>query len=615
MLKFLRRYNKAILMVGGSILMVLFLLPSTTQQLGQSGLSKAVAYVGGEKITYQDLQRTAQELQVLSRISPMFMQRFQIDARRPEHWVMLVHEARKGGFLGGPKEAWKEVPQSASDIIRASMPSPSAADAFIVDLQGVARLIGASNTAPLFSTREAVTLGQKILDAATIDVVVIPAEKAAESLPEPDEARLTAHFEKYRDTEPTPDPTTNSLGLGYRRAPAVQVEWMSIDRASLEAAYTPDPVEVNKFWNQNRARFEGDFIAIKAQVEAEYERLQVDQVMDRAVDALKRELFRSTASLPVDGGYKVLPADWTAKAPAFASLAALADAELRKTFPTLAQGPAVMANDGSWRTAADLAKLPGVGYASLNFGGGTSIPFGDIALQARELGGEASLAIQKGIVYGPLRDYRGSTYYFRVLETRPAGPAESLAEVRIAVIRDLKALDGLEKLKAEADSYRERAVADGLTAVANKETLVVRTGVEVTQQVVRVAANAGADVTLDEPGFRDAIMGLARKLDPRVEATTLDAAGRTVAMVLPKSRGLVVAQIVRFRPMTVELFRSSAGTIAQSAGQEFGGEAIIPAFSYERLKERLGFKVVEEDKPKAKPEAEQVPAAAPATGS
>jgi hypothetical protein len=615
MLKFLRRYNKAILMVGGSILMVLFLLPTTTQQLGQNVLSQAVAYIGGEKVTFMDLQRAAQQLQIIERLAPTFLERYQIDTRRPEHWLMLVHEARRAGMLGGPKEAWKEVPQAAADMIRASTPSPAAADSMVLELQGVARLIGVSNPAPVFSTREAVALGRRVLDVATLDLVLIPADKAAESLPAPDDARLTAHFEKYRDIVPGQPAEGNPLGFGYRRPPAVQVEWMAIDRASVEAAYSPDAVEVYKFWSQNKTQWPGEFTDVKAQVESEFERRHVDQVMERVADALRRELFRSTSPLPGDGVFKSLPDDWGTKMPPFASLATIADAELRREFPSLTQGPSVMPNDGTWRTRDDLSRLPGVGFATLPFGAGTRIPFGDIAMMCRELAPQSTLGIQKGMVYGPLSDYRGSSFYFRVLDTRLPGPAESPAEVREAMIRDLKTLDGIDKLKFDAGAYKERAIADGLTAVANKETLFVRTGVEVTDKMVRVAANMGSDVTLDTPEFRDAVMTLARALDPKVDATTLDPAGRTVSIVLNQARGLVVAQITRFRPMTIETFRTNARTVAESAASEFGVDLMNPAFTYDRLKERLGFKTIGDEPPDKKPESDTTPSPAPATGS
>jgi hypothetical protein len=587
MLKFLRRYNKAILMVGGSILMVLFLLPSTTNQIGQNMMNKAVAYADGRKVTVLDMQEAVREIEVLERLNPGLLQGLGV-GRRPEHWYLLVHEARQAGLIGGPKEARKDLPQDMLDMMRASA-SESQMDRLLANVRGVLRLVSSSSAGSLYSSREAVLLGQKMFDTASVNIVVVPAGKIGESLPVPDEARLVEHFEKYKDTDPLSDP----MGIGYRRADAVQVEWLSIDRASIEAAFVPDPIEVNKYWRQNQAKFTGEFTAVKAQVEQEYERTQVDLALSRVADVLKRELFRSTSALPADGAYKALPADWSQKMPKLADLSALADAEMRKQFPSLTQGPTVTANDGVWRTGSDLSRLPAVGFSFLQQGNGGRLMFSQLALTMRELVGPSLFAVQENMVIGPLQDFRGSLFYFRVVASRKAGPPASLDEVREVVSRDVRTLDGFERLKSEKEQYRERAVADGLTKLAESAAVTVRQGVEVTGQMVRpIAGSQTPDQSLDEPEFREAIMALARRLDPKVDATTIDASLRTSVAASPRARGLIVGQIVRYRPMTVEQFRSNAEAIARFAAGELGGEGIISAFSYERLRERHDFKIV-----------------------
>lgn len=610
MLKFLRRYNKAILMVGGSFLMVLFLLPSTTRQLGQSALARAVAYMDGQKVTITDVQEAVRELQMLEAFNPGLVKGLGIE-RNPEHWLLLVHEARRAGFIGGPKEARKDLPANVIDMLRASA-SESRIDQMLANLRGVLRLVSSSSTASLFSSRESIELGHRMLDTATINVVLVPASKIGDTLPPPDEATLAAHFEKYRDVDPT---KPESLGLGYRRPDAVQIEWLTIDRSSIESAFTPDPIEVNKYWRQNQAKFSGDFATAKPQVESEFKKSQIDQTMTRVVDVLKRELFKSTAGLPADGAYKTLPADWASKMPAFSTLSSLADAELRKQFPSLAQGPTAVASDGTWRSGTDLSRLPNVGFSFLEQGNGSRIMFSQLALMTRELDGPPLAGIQNNMVYGPLKDFRGSYHYFRVLASRKAGPPASLDEVRDAVTRDVRVTMGLEKLKSEADQYRERAIADGLDALATSTGNVVRTGVEVTGQMVRATVGGqAADPTLDSPEVRDAVMALAGKLDPKVDATTLDPATRTLAVPSQKARGLVVAQVIRFRPMTAELFRTSASAIAEYASREYNAEGIVKAFSFERLSERHDFKEVEGTKKAKTPEESEKPAPAPLGG-
>ncbi len=609
MLKFFRRYNKAILMVGGSILMVIFLLPTTTSQLGGDGMSTAVAYADGQKVTVRDLQDAVRELQMLEAMNPGLVNGLGI-GRNPEHWFLLVHEARRAGLIGGPKEARKDLPENVLDMLRASA-SETHVDQMLVNLRGVLRLISNSSVASVFSSRESVALGHKMLDTATLDIVLVSASKIGDSLPPPDEATLAAHFDKYRDTDPT---APESNGMGYRRPDAVQVEWLSIDRASIEAAFVPDPIEVNKYWRQNQTKFTGDFTTVKPQVETEYEKTQVDQALARMGDVLKRELFKSTAGLPADGNYKTLPADWAAKMPKLQVLAAQADAELRKQFPSLLQGPAYNANDGTWRSGSDLSRLPGVGFCFLDQGNGSRVMFSQLALMGRELAGPPLAGIQDNVVFGPLKDFRGSYFYVRVLASRKAGPPASIDEVRDAVARDVRTGQGLEKLKSEADQYRERAVADGMDQLAASLGGTVRAGVEVTGRMVRATAGSQSpDPSLDSPEVRDAIMALATKLDPKADAATIDAAARTVAVHSAKARGLVIAQVNRFRPMTTELFHASAPAISEFASREFDAESIIKAFSFERLRERHAYQVVDAKEKEESPETADKDAA-PAGG-
>lgn len=587
MLKFLRRYNKAILMVGGSILMVLFLLPSTTNQIGQGMMSRAVAYMDGDKITVIDMHDAAREMALIDAVSPGLLQALGIEDKNSMHWMLMVREARLAGLIGGPKEARRDVREDVLMALRARA-TDAEIDRALSHTRGVIRLISTAMPASIYSTREAIMLGRRLLDTATISVATISADSVAATLPDPDEDRLQAHFEAFRNIDPKDDPH----GIGYRRPKAVQIEWMTIDRMSVEAAFTPDPVEVNKFWRQNQSRFPGEFAAVREQVEKEYKKVQVDQAMNRAADAVKRELFRSTAGLPSDGPYKTLPADWASKMPQLQDLASLADAEIRRLFPTLTQGTSVGGGPGVWRSASDLARLPGIGFAYLMIGN-TRLNFSEFAMQAREIGGVESLGVQKGMVHGPLQDFRGSLFYIRIIDAREAGPPDSLDEVRDAAVRNIKMLDAMERLKAEAEMYRERAIADGIEAMAGSSGVPVRTGVEVTQESVKGQFGM-PDPALDDPGFREAVMTMARQLDPTAQIGSVDARERTIAMAFPKARGLVVAQITGWRPMTVERFRSSAAEIAALASRDQSSAEIIKAFSFERLRERHSLKIVDE---------------------
>ena len=73
MLRFLRKYNKYILAVFGTILMVTFLVPFAITQLlprGATGRAKwaTLGPDGGEKLTVTDLDNARRELRLIDRL-------------------------------------------------------------------------------------------------------------------------------------------------------------------------------------------------------------------------------------------------------------------------------------------------------------------------------------------------------------------------------------------------------------------------------------------------------------------------------------------------------------------------------------------------------------------
>ncbi|MHC4142183.1 MAG: hypothetical protein ACYSUF_10015, partial [Planctomycetota bacterium] len=101
MFKFLRKYNKYILAVGGTLLLITFLIPfaftNLLQGVGQGGATWATINDDRpEKVTVSDLARIQRELQLLQFIAPQLAVQG-ID--RAEYWYLLQREAQQGGFV------------------------------------------------------------------------------------------------------------------------------------------------------------------------------------------------------------------------------------------------------------------------------------------------------------------------------------------------------------------------------------------------------------------------------------------------------------------------------------------------------------------------------------
>jgi len=630
MLKFFRKYNKIILVFGGSILMVLFLLPSGMSSLSGGGRGATVARMDGRKISFADIQQAGAELQLITSMLRESVALLGIDPRDPPTWIARTWEAERAGLVGGPQDGRAFVAEAASflfdwnvlvvqaqfgannarqllerreEIIRdiyttnqqilAASPglTPEQAELALARAFGVYRMVQASNPASILSRPEALRIAKNALDTATVGTVTIPASKLVPEMPEPDESRILEHFEKYRSVSRTSNPE----GIGYLLTPAAVIEWITVDRRAISDRLVLDPIEVNKYWRQNRTRFPAEFAAVRGAVELAYRTEQTQRAVDRAIEVIRREVFRSTEGLPGTSRRKTLPDNWAQRMPALETIASAVEQDLAKSFTLSDASRALVRASGrsAWLDSSALAQLPGIGQSSLNLSRDNTIPFPNVIMAAQELGGDESFGIQKGLIYGPLASATsGEIFYFRILETRPEGPPESVDAVRDQVINDIKLLDALERLSAEADVFRERAIADGLSILAGSYAVSAQWGLEVTGNSVFDAGVSFPDPRLNVPEFRSAVLEAARTLDPTQATLAPDDPNRVIAMVLPSARGLVVAQIQKWRPATIERYRESSIQIRSLSIERNPQTSPLRNFSAEEVAKRVGLKDV-----------------------
>ena len=91
MLKFFQKYQKLILGVGGSLLMVIFLLPAgMSQMMGGSQGDRVVGHIGKVEIASGMLDTAGRELEVIEQI-----QRSVYFQSQANHGALRVH-ARRG---------------------------------------------------------------------------------------------------------------------------------------------------------------------------------------------------------------------------------------------------------------------------------------------------------------------------------------------------------------------------------------------------------------------------------------------------------------------------------------------------------------------------------------
>ncbi len=643
MLKFFRKYNKVILVVGGSLLMVIFLLPAgLTQFAGSGSLAPTMAKMGDRSLTTRDRQQAGAELNAVAMtVGPAMLSAFNLDQDAPaEHWLLLSETAERAGLVGGVRDGQSFISEAARISYRQGLVDQArflgetwlqqqlfredeevalliarieenrreaqqslglTTEEFDIALskaRGVWRMLNAADTTSIFSRPEAVQLAKEIRDTATVSGALLPATQIADSLEDPPIERQEAHFEEYRDVDASEDP----MGIGYRQPDAVQFEALRIDHLALASRIPLDPVEMRKYFIRNQDQFPADttFEDNETSVRERYRVEETNRVKDRLNQLIQNEVARWRRQLEGTSRKKVVPADWELRAPRFGDLVTMILRELTDQFgvtdPVAVTG---LETAGGFWDFEGLTQLP-IGSSRLPVPGGMTLPFPQIAMEVQELGGDERLGIQTGLIYGPMRDANGSFYYFRIVDTRPAARAQNLESVSSQVVRDLKLLDALDLLEEQADSYRQQIVDGGLSSVAESLGLEVVSPMTVTEVDVRTSPVGPPVPEFNDEAFRTAVIENARLTDPTSILEQTPSMDRTAAAVIREQRGLALAELISWRPLTIEQFRTSLPAISAAARRSKGVD-LSRTYSFESLTERLDFRWM----PGFGPEAEE----------
>jgi len=643
MLKWLRKYNSFILVVGGVLLMVAWLLPETIKQFGQHPMGAAPMRVAGSKVSYDTFLASDREYRALNMLLPQMAQYMGI-GETPEHWLLLTHEADKGGFLAGkndgplyletmarntirmqamgmpPDQIDAQTKQYTEMLLNTALPRVSEQTRLTEEeiMRGLGRLHGVNRMrsvymfAPRLSERRLAGAMKETDDAATIDYVFIPPEREMGSIPDPDAAALAAHYEKYK----TVKPGEGDRGIGYLLPDRVKVAYLRIDRADIRAAVTPDPVEVRKrfvkLYPSGQLPAGQDERTVMASLESAARDEQTDRVAKATDIAVRAEIEKLTRKLEPDAGgtFKKLPTDWVK--PDFETLREVIVQRVKTATGTTIPAPTVEVKAAKWLTRSELAELPGIGGAYIQVGNNAQY-FPDLALKVRELG-STDASIQVGVpAMEPVGEATGAKYFFMVLDAKKESSPDSVDDIREKAIEDYKKLAAFEKLEANQAALREVAVATGLDAVAKagpdgKGDAQVRTS-------ARIDGNglATGDTAVNTEDFRKAVLAAAAKLDPLADISTGDASARTVVVALPKSLGIAVAKINAVSPLTVERFRQRQGQALQQAlRKQIDGND--DPYSLARLEERLKVEYLDGRVKASRDKAEPVKKSDKATG-
>ena len=663
MLKFIRKYQLIILAIGGSLLMVVFLLQPVLTRLTPDSRNDAVARLeDGTVFNGFDTSRANFDLSVLKSIypsvyAPLRFGGFGLDPvndRDTEfHWLLLTKQARDAGLIGDDadgrtwiptlaqqqairvvqqearqgnfstqEEAGRRLEEVSSQIennmtrsIRLASGRMQGIDEnevfrTLAKARGVQRLLGLYNAAPAVSDLNAINAAVEQLSAVAVNAAAVPGLALGAQIPEPSEEELRAFFERFEDQRPA----DNEYGIGYTQPPRVKLGWLTLDRARIEESIEIDRVELRKIWTRDREKpveqreYPGDFAGERAEIERAYREDLAQDVMIEADRVIRAEVLRATSALNKTDGVFVLPDGWQDRRPSLESIAEEVVARVSERLGTTIATPSITIRTDQWLTTGDIGRIEGFGGARYRMGSNTiqtsNIPTALDDTEAIEL-----LGMQEGVpqVDPAAQDDQGNRYYALVYEARPAGPARSIEDAgRETVLEDYRSLKGFEILRTMTGDLRDAIESSGSVRaaidLAFDGVASDTTRPEVIENLLvrrdQVGGVRGAGPALNSAAFRDAVRARAERLDPLATPEQVASDPIGVAVEVRQQRAVALARIVAPRPLTRERYRGEIVRIAQSVRQQQRQEAMNDAgahpFAYEMLRERHGFRSVDE---------------------
>ena len=595
MLRFLRKYNKYILAVFGTILLVTFLAGSAVTSLlsrvGQASSDWATLGPNGdEELTVVDLDNARRELRLLNALGqavPLFD-----DFDSPEHWYLLVREAESAGLVGGAAASpLAQSPEALGQLLQVTGENPR----FL--LQTLAKLAGVSSVIDLYmggspysqtlaasrySDRRFKHLAQERFHQVSAQFVVIEASAPDEPLAYT-KAQLQEQMGKYAEHFPG----EGEMGFGYRLPDRVKLEWLVVSaesvRAVVENSDELNPVALRKHWRSNAIRLG------QPQPDADVP----DAVRDDLLDTLTKQklkdisrsgynqLRRERRTLGPSGGSAPLPDGWEGL-----SFTQLAES-LQETYGVSL--PAYHAAGGQWLWEKDLADLEGIGFATTRKFGQLPTGLTALVMAAREFGGDDTIPVQRGLAGPPLEGFDGSIYFFRITDTDPSRTPRSIDEVRGAVVANLGRLDAYQVLSESTATIESQAREQGLLSIAMAYDTVV--------QPTRAFSRAGA-ANLPKIGVHkqtiETLVERARSLPADKSIDELTEEQRTFVLPVDDRLALLVVRLTSQRPMTETSYAQQAQSgllqfsITFPETQERRAEA-VEAFSFDALADRYNF--------------------------
>ncbi|MBI1337197.1 MAG: hypothetical protein GC164_09580 [Phycisphaera sp.] len=613
MLRFFRQYvmNQWTLVIGGCILMVVFLLPSACLNSAQRDMT--VGHLNGSTIKSSDLSAAESEVRVCSAVFPLLGVRAiltpgNMDVREftPLQWVLMLKDAQAQGLsaseaevtdllrgLGVNEERLNVIANSlrtSKKYVIDSLRKRATIQRYMAASSGLREVSAADWAGMLLTAAQArmmrrgdlelglldmstgsVRMSEPITESflqdtfATVRVSMVPVTPKAymDKVEEPSEESMKKLFEEYKDkligqSEP--------YGFGYRYPDRVKVEYLTIDRDKVAATVKVDEAEALKYYDENPSRYapraENEnapplpppaYLTVRDAVYKDLKSQKTDDLSLEIARYARGLMIDDARGQPMDGGYRDIPAEW--KPIALTDVAQ----KVQQKYGVL---PSVVREDSVWMDSDALAALPGIG-GTLISEADQIVRFADYAMSVREIADEsgdyAFLRFQTRLPSETMRDYPGNLYLFRVIDAQRSHVPQSMDEVATQVRYDARRIEAYKLIESERASWAARMSDQAIDEVATAAQATVVTPAPFPRRVPERSLQPPMvrDVGRNA-GFVDAVFKVAQDLAAKGPVATAPQADRTLSVLVPEKLTLFLVRIDGYDPMTRKDFEKRA---------------------------------------------------------
>ncbi len=650
MFKFFRKYQTWLLAVGGSLLMVVFLMEGVLGRVGNRDPSaEIVGRINGDKLRVAELRDAQGQIDLINRLAPVLGQ---MSAQHDLQWALMLREANQMGLsaseheisqvmgaLGLDNESLKKVARELKvspaaiqrtlgnwiiiqnyhelvlGLAHVSLPEKFARIQQAQQLLSFARQLqsmpeqsarithaamlafGATSGDPRLSSTLLTNFVQSQSAEVKITGVRISADRYMADV-KVDDKDVTELFERYKDNLPGEG---ERYGFGYRRPDRVKIEYLSLPFRKLLDKVDVGEDEVLSYYDANRKDYHGQSETqpappdptpeVRRSIVNELKHRKARDLGGRIITEAQTQLNRAANSYTIGvQGYYELPKDF--KPTPITEVASL----IEKKFGVQ---PDVVQNDKAFIDAGGLRTLRDISQSLLILPGNVGAPFADYVLSARELSPKANnpligRRLQVGIASQPLTTQsldEPSQFVFRLIAAEPSHTPASLAEVREEVERDAKQLKAFEKLVNSGQDWVDRFIKEGPETLAKEvQSLVIAPPPfprrEFDMQSLDVPNVEGVGRS---EAFVNRIFDLASSLNDAGGVDKATLASRVTSIPVDRQLSLYVVRLDSFTPITRTQYEQNATRGIAAIHQWVMSEAKDDPFSVESISKRIGY--------------------------